>query len=164
METGQGAAAQWTAERVGDALVEAFRALPHMPVYAPRPSRLEAALPGHDPTPLDVLALTEQVLGRSSPQHRLVLVWARSIATGGDIGGSLREWCRAHGISRSTFDRQRMRACANIAVSINRLGNDGLVAADTSPRDTSGLVRACWKSLSTQPQANHNFSTQILIS
>lgn len=127
MEAGQGSAVGWTAERVGDALVEAFRALPHMPVYAPRPSRLEAALPGHDPTPLDVLALTEHALGRSSPQHRLVLIWARSIATGGDVGGSLREWCRARDISRATFDRQRVKACGRVAVAINRAGEDALL-------------------------------------
>lgn len=120
METGQGSAVRWTAERVGNALVEAFRALPHMPVYAPRPARFEAVIPGHDPTPLDVLALAEHALGRSSPAHRLVLVWARSIATGGDVGGSLRQWCRDRGISRSTFDRQRVRACERIADSINQ--------------------------------------------
>ena len=127
METGQGSAVGWTAERVGDALVEAFRALPHMPVYAPRPSQLEAALAGHDPTPIDVLALTEHALGRSSPQHRLVLVWARSIATGGDVGGSLRQWCRARGISRSTFDRQRVKACERVAAAINRTEGHALV-------------------------------------
>lgn len=131
METGQGAAAQWTAERVGDALVEAFRALPHMPVYAPRHApQLEPVLPGHDPGTLDVLALSERVLGRSSPERRLVLVWARSIATGGDVGGSLREWCRAHGMNRSTFDRRRVRACVRIADEMNRVGEGALEALE----------------------------------
>nr|WP_137830891.1 hypothetical protein [Methylobacterium sp. L1A1] len=129
---GQDSAGRWTAERVGETLVEAFRALPHMPVYAPRHApQLEPVLPGHDPGPLDVLALSERVLGRSSLERRLVLIWARSIATGGDVGGSLRVWCRAHGMNRSTFDRRRVRACAQIAAEMNRTGEGALEARES---------------------------------
>lgn len=66
-------------------------------------------------------------------------VWARSIATGGDVGGSLQEWCRDSGISRSTFDRQRVKAYERIAVAINRAGEDALLSLEALRATTPEL-------------------------
>lgn len=116
---GGGGEARWTAERVADAVVEAFRLLPLIAVYAPRAGRLKAALPGQSGRALDILATAEHVLGRGSDEHRALLVWGRAKATGGEVGGSVSEYCRAAGLPRQTFDRRWRRACERIAVALS---------------------------------------------
>ncbi|CAA2161162.1 hypothetical protein MBRA_06322 [Methylobacterium brachiatum] len=140
MQAGMGSAEHWTAERVGAAVIEAFRALPHIPVYSPRRAEFMPALAGQDATPLDVLALSEHVLGRSTPERRILLIWARSLATGGDVGGSIRQYCIERGLSANTFSRRRKRACARIAAEMNRIGGEALAQLEALRRSAPPLA------------------------
>lgn len=106
----------WTAERVGEAMIEAFRVLPSMPVYSPRRAEFVPVLPGQDLSPLDVVALSEHVLGRTSPERKTLLLWARSRAS----GTSFREQCRELGLKRATAEGRRRKACAAIAAEMNQ--------------------------------------------
>lgn len=115
---GPGPGETWTAEHVCTAAVEAFRLLPTMPVYAPRRGGLAAVLPGQNIGPLEILSLSERVLGYDAPERRAMLVWARAKATGGDVGGSVSAYCRAAGLSMNTFTRRRKAACRSIAVAL----------------------------------------------
>lgn len=124
MNTDTASLGRWTAERVGEAVIDAFRVLPTMPVYSPRRAEFVPVLPGQDASPLDVLALSEHVLGRSAPEHRILLIWARSLATRGDVGGSIRQYCVERDLSHKTFDRRRKRACTRVAAEMNRIGDE----------------------------------------
>ena len=95
-----------------------------MPVYSPRRAEFRAVLPGQDLRPLDIIAISEQVLGRSSPEWRALLVWARSVATGGSVGSSVRQHCIETGLSRSTFERRRRIACEMIADALRRAATE----------------------------------------
>lgn len=140
MRADAGPAEHWTAERVGEAVVEAFRALPHIPVYSPRRAEFVSVLTGQDVSPLDVLALSEHVLGRSTPERRILLIWARSLATCGDIGGSIRQYCIERGLSGNTFTRRRKRACERIAAEMNRIGSDALAQLEALRRSAPPLA------------------------
>ncbi|MCJ2084861.1 hypothetical protein MKK88_02485 [Methylobacterium sp. E-005] len=140
MHAETGSARQWTTERVGEAVIEAFRVLPAIPVYSPRPSEFVSVLPGQDTSPLDVIALSEHVLGRSSPERRALLIWARSLATGGDVGGSVRQYCIERDMHRGTFDRQRKRACTRIAAELNRIGGEALAQLEALHRSAPPLA------------------------
>lgn len=120
MSTASGSASIWTAQRVSEATIEAFRLLPMMPVYAPRRGGLAAVFTGQDIGPLEILSFSETVLGYDAPERRALLVWARAKATGGDVGGSIRHYCRQHGFSQNTFNRRHKRACQMIAAALNR--------------------------------------------
>ena len=89
-----------------------------MPVFSPRRSEFRPVLSGQDVRPLDIIAISEMVLGRSSPERRALLVWARSLATRGEVGGSVRQYCAEMGLSYRTFDRQRHRACERVAEAL----------------------------------------------
>jgi hypothetical protein len=115
-----GGASAWTAERVCTAAIQAFRLLPTMPVYAPRRGGLAAVLPEQDAGPLAILSFSETVLGYDAPERRALLVWARAKATGGDVGGSIRQYCAEHGLSLNTFTRRHKRACQRIADALNQ--------------------------------------------
>lgn len=133
-------AGRWTAERVGESVIEAFRLLPTMPVYSPRRMKFMPVLHGQDMSPLDVLALSERVLGRASPDRRVLLLWARSIATGGDVGGSVRQYCVERCIDRRTFDRRRRAACSQIAEAMNRVEAGALAALDGLRETAPGIA------------------------
>ena len=120
MSVVSGGASSWTAERVCMAAIEAFRLLPTMPVYAPRRGGLAAVLPEQDAGPLAILSFSEAVLGYDAPERRALLVWARAKATGGDVGGSIRQYCAQHGLSLNTFARRHKRACRQIADALNQ--------------------------------------------
>lgn len=115
-----GGASAWTTERVCAAAIQAFRLLPTMPVYAPRRGGLAAVLPEQDAGPLAILSFSETVLGYDAPERRALLVWARAKATGGDVGGSIRQYCAEHGLSLNTFTRRHKRACQRIADALNQ--------------------------------------------
>lgn len=136
MDVSDRAGCRWTAEKVAADLVEAFRILPTMPVFSPRRSEFYPVLPGQDTEALDLVAVSERVLGRKSPGRRALLVWARSKATKGDIGGSVSAYCREAGINLQTFNRQRRRACAAIAVEPAAL----VLASQAAHAYTAALV------------------------
>lgn len=140
MQADTGSAECWTAERVGEAVIAAFRALPHMPVYSPRRAEFMPVLPGQDVSPLDVLALSEHVLGRSTPERRILLIWARSKATRGDVGGSVRQYCVERSIDHKTFIRRRKRACAMIAAEMNRIGDETVARLEALRRSAPPLA------------------------
>lgn len=140
MDVSDRAGCRWTAEKVAADLVEAFRILPTMPVFSPRRSELYPVLPGQDTEALDLVAVSERVLGRKSPERRVLLVWARSKATKGDVGGSVSAYCREAGVNLRTFNRQRRRACAAIAVDLNRQAEDVLATLVDLGGTTPGLA------------------------
>jgi hypothetical protein len=119
MSTASREASGWSAERVAETMITAFRLLPTMPVYAPRRGGLAAVFSGQDIGPLEILSFSETVLGYDAPERRALLVWARAKATGGDVGGSIRHYCLQHGISQNTFNRRHKRACRMIADALN---------------------------------------------
>lgn len=140
MQADTRSAEHWTAERVGEAVIEAFRALPHIPVYSPRKAEFVPVLTGQDVSPLDVLALSEHVLGRSTPERRILLIWARTLATQGDVGGSINQYCRERGMGESTFTRRRKRACALIAAELNRIGGEEMTRLEGLRRTAPPLA------------------------
>jgi hypothetical protein len=98
--------------------VEIFRALPRTAIYARGLGELRP-VPGQPvPDGLDLLALSETVLGRGSEERLALLVWARAKATDGDVGGTVSEVCLAKGWKRSTFEERRRRACRRLAEAI----------------------------------------------
>ncbi|MCJ2074779.1 hypothetical protein MKK68_03820 [Methylobacterium sp. E-016] len=129
-------AGRWTADRVGEAMIEAFRVLPSMPVYSPRRAEFVPVLPGQDLSPLDVVALSEHVLGRTSPERKTLLLWARSRAS----GTSFREQCRELGLNRATADRRLRVARATIAAEMNRAVDEAGRALDELRRSSPQLA------------------------
>ncbi len=105
---------EWTADKVGECLVAAFRQLPNTPIYSPVNGSLRA-IHGASSTPLDIIMAAQLILGRQSPGCRKVMTWARARA----LGGSVRETCREMGWSHSTFERHRCAALKTIAARLN---------------------------------------------
>lgn len=140
MRTDAGSAEPWTAEQVGETIIAAFHTLPSIPVYSPRRSELVSVLSGKDTSPLDIIAFSEHVLGRASPERRALLIWARSLATGGDVGGSIRQYCIEMGMHRLTLDRRRKRACARIAAELNRIGGEAVAQLEALRRSAPPLA------------------------
>lgn len=110
----------WTCADVERWLKTAFRAMPYTPIYAPRGNTLRSVDQNQPSATFDIVAFTGTVLGDRSEDRRILLLWARAIATEGEIGGSIAQFCAARGMYRSTFDRKRIRACEKIAAEKNR--------------------------------------------
>jgi len=132
------AGGDWTAAAFAEAVVEAFRTLPDIPVYSPRRAELVPVNPRHDGAGIDVIAWSERIFGRASDERRALLVWARAMAqrrirqdrhlrlVRSVPGGSVSDHCRETGVCRRTFDRRRIRACERIAAELNRIGDEAL--------------------------------------
>jgi hypothetical protein len=110
--------APWTAEHVCLRMIEAFKALPHVPIYSPRSNVLQTALDQARPADLDLIALSALYLKDHEEERLFLLTWARARAA----GRSVRELCREHGWPRETFKRKRKKACLIIADHLNREG------------------------------------------
>ena len=142
----------WSAAAVADAAIEAFRTLPDIPVYSPRHAKLVPVNPRHDGSPIDVIAWSEQILGRASDERRALLVWARAMArrrirqdrhlrlVRSVPGGSVSDHCREAGICRRTFDRRRIRACEQIAADLNRIRSETSSALDDLRTETPEIA------------------------
>lgn len=115
----QAPAVPWTRADVERWLKAAFRAMPFTPIYAPRGNTLHAIQTEVPDATFDMLAFSGTVLGDKSEDRKAVLVWARAMATGGEVGGSIAEFCRRTRWSRATFDRRRIKACERIAAAKN---------------------------------------------
>lgn len=109
----------WTRADVELWLKAAFRAMPFTPIYAPRGNTLHAVQAEVPDATFDMLAFSGTVLGDKSDDRQAVLVWARAMATNGEVGGSIAEFCRRTRWSRATFDRRRIKACERIAAAKN---------------------------------------------
>ncbi|MEN3208627.1 hypothetical protein PUR23_01095 [Methylorubrum populi] len=112
-------AVPWTRADVEVWLKAAFRAMPSTPIYAPRGNTLQAAAGDVPDATFDIVAFSGTVLGDKSEDRQVVLLWARAMATHGEIGGSIAEFCRRTRWSRATFDRRRIKACEKIAAAKN---------------------------------------------
>lgn len=112
-------ATPWTRADVEMWLKAAFRAMPYTPIYAPRGNTLHAVQAEVPDATFDMLAFSGTVLGDKSEDRQAVLVWARAMATHGEVGGSIAEFCRRTKWSRATFDRRRIKACEKIAAAKN---------------------------------------------
>jgi len=123
----------WTAERVGEVLVEAFRRLPSTPIHSPRKNDLRPLL-GANPAPADILMITAHVLGRESAVRVQLLTWARCLAT----GDSFREICAQKGWKRSSMARGRKKALRAIAARLNVDAQAAAAAAALSPAPGPG--------------------------
>lgn len=109
----------WTCADVESWLKDAFRAMPFTPIYAPRGSTL-ATLGGEVPSAtFDIVAFTGTVLGERAIERRVLLLWARCMATKASVGGSIADFCRETGMKRRRFDRMRERACRRVADAKN---------------------------------------------
>jgi hypothetical protein len=121
----------WTPGKVEDALVAAFRALPHAPVYGALEAEPIKRAPG-PPGPLALLGLTERYL-RADPEswdtradartarhsdRAMLLTWARARAA----GQSLAELCLELGWNRRRLYRRRDAAAAAVARGLNQDG------------------------------------------
>lgn len=115
----QRSAVPWTRADVEMWLKAAFRAMPSTPIYAPRGNTLHAAAGDVPDATFDIVAFSGTVLGDKSEDRQVVLLWARSMATHGEVGGSIAEFCRRTRWSRATFDRRRIKACERIAAAKN---------------------------------------------
>ena len=90
-------------------------------IYAPRGNTLQAAAGDVPDATFDILAFSGTVLGDKSDDRQAVLVWARAMATKGEVGGSVAEFCRRTRWSRAKFDRRRIKACEKIAAAKNAI-------------------------------------------
>jgi hypothetical protein len=100
-------------------MIEAFRKLPKVPVYSPRPDVLQAALPRvARPADLDLISMSAHYLARNSDERRFLLAWASARAS----GRSVREVCREMNWPRENVRRKRHKACRIIADCLNRDG------------------------------------------
>ena len=120
----------WTCADVERWLKTAFRAMPYTPIYAPRGNTLQSARVDQPSATFDILAFTGTVLGERSEDRKILLLWARAIATEGEVGGSIAQFCAAAGLQRRTFDRRRLRACERIAAEKNRIEGRSRAAAE----------------------------------
>ncbi|BAU91178.1 hypothetical protein MPPM_2573 [Methylorubrum populi] len=116
----QRSANPWTRADVERWLKAAFRAMPSTPIYAPRGNTLQAAAGDVPDATFDIVAFSGTVLGDKSEDRQVVLLWARAMATQGEVGGSIAEFCRRTRWSRATFDRRRIKACERIAAVKNQ--------------------------------------------
>lgn len=110
----------WTCADVERWLITAFRAMPMTAIYAPRGNTLTTIGSDVPSATFDIVAFTVTVLGRKSDECKAVLIWARTKATRGEVGGSVAEFCVKAGWSRSTFEDRRRRACERVAEAKNR--------------------------------------------
>ncbi|KAB7782146.1 hypothetical protein [Methylorubrum populi] len=115
-------AVPWTRADVELWLKAAFRAMPSTPIYALRGNTLQSAAGDVPDATFDIVAFSGTVLGDKSEDRQVVLLWARAMATNGEVGGSIAEFCRRTRWSRATFDRRRIKACEKIAVAKNTAG------------------------------------------
>jgi hypothetical protein len=120
----------WTCADVERWLKTAFREMPYTPIYAPRGSTLKSVDHNKPSATFDIVAFTGTVLGERSEDRKILLLWARAIATEGEVGGSIAEYCTARGMQRRTFDRKRLRACEMIAAEKNRVDDRHRAAAE----------------------------------
>lgn len=109
----------WTSADVELWLVTAFRAMPYTAVFAPRGHTLKAVDPNTPDATFDIVAFTGTVLGATSRERQVLLLWARAKASRGEIGGSVSAYCDARGWKRRTFDRIRTRAACRVARAKN---------------------------------------------
>ncbi|WP_267427341.1 hypothetical protein [Methylobacterium sp. GC_Met_2] len=99
--------------------------MPFTPIYAPRGNTLRSAIASQPSATFDILAFTGTVLGDRSEERKILLLWARAIATEGEVGGSIAQFCEARDMKRRTFDRKRLRACEKIVAEKNRIDERG---------------------------------------
>lgn len=111
----------WTCADIERWLTTAFREMPYTPIYAPRGNTLKSVDHNKPSATFDIVAFTGTVLGDRSEDRRILLLWARAIATEGEVGGSIAQFCEAKDWHRSTFDRKRLRACKRIVAEKNRI-------------------------------------------
>ncbi|MCJ2068122.1 hypothetical protein MKK75_04735 [Methylobacterium sp. J-030] len=115
----------WTCADVERWLTTAFRAMPYTSIYAPRGNTLQSVSANQPSATFDILAFTGTVLGDRSEERKILLLWARAIATEGEVGGSIAQFCGAWDMKRRTFDRKRVRACERVVAEKNRLDGRG---------------------------------------
>ncbi|GJD92901.1 hypothetical protein [Methylobacterium iners] len=90
-------------------------------IYAPRGNTLATIAGSNVPSAtFDIVAFAVTVLGPKSDELRALLIWARTKATRGDIGGSIAQFCAEKRWPRSTFEDRRRRASERIAEAKNR--------------------------------------------
>jgi hypothetical protein len=139
----------WTRADVERWLETAFRAMPFTPIYAPRGNTLYAAAGDVPDATFDIVVFSGTVLGDQSDDRKAVLVWARTMATKGEVGGSIAEFCRETGWKRATFDRRRIKACERIAAA----KNTAYRIADHSQAISSELSQPRCADSSNRPEA-----------
>lgn len=115
----------WTRADIERWLIVAFRAMPYVPIYAPRGSTLASANRNLPSSTFDILAFSGTVLGEDSRDRFVLLLWARARATEGSVGGSISQYCLGRGINRRTFDRQKNKACLRIVEAKNKADGRG---------------------------------------
>lgn len=107
----------WTDELVAARLVAVFKRLPGVPVYSPRAGSMHRNI--FDPVPpidgVDLIAAVHESLGYESKDAYRLLRWARTRAS----ESSIREFCAANGLNRSTYYGQKNRALKKVAVWLN---------------------------------------------
>lgn len=92
--------------------------MPYTPIYAPRGNTLRSAGVSHTPSAtFHIVASLGAVLGTGPTSARWYSSGRARIATDGEVGGSVAEFCRAQGWQWKTFDRRRHRACERIAAA-----------------------------------------------
>lgn len=92
----------------------------HTAIFAPGGHTLRVAGAANVPNAtFDIIAFTGTVLGERSVERQALLVWARAKVSRGEIGGSVAQFCAAHGWNRSTFELRRRRACERVAAAKN---------------------------------------------
>ena len=103
----------WTVGLVEGRLIDAFRALPHHPVYTSS-ARVLGTL-GDSGKETDALNWAKLYV-TDKDESRALLTWARCRAT----GDSVRERYRALGWKRTTAERARQRALGRIVAGLQR--------------------------------------------
>lgn len=104
---------EWTGRQVGEALVAAFVALPHAPIYAPTRTTLVPALcPDGAMQPAEVLGLAARCLDRDERVE--LLTWARAKAA-----RRLREEARERGRDRGSQRRRVAATLECLATALN---------------------------------------------
>jgi len=127
---------EWTAERVADRLVAAFRGMRGVPIYSPR----KGVFAPHRPIDgLELIAAAQQALGRESPLCMYLLTWARSRAD-----RKVAAFCHEAGRPRSTLYHRRRRALERIAAFLNeqRAPHSALTSPDCHGRKHRHSERA----------------------
>lgn len=109
----------WTCADIERWLIVAFKAMPYVPIYAPRPNTLTSVNRNIPSATFDIVAFSGTVLGERSEERKIVLLWARALATEGAVGGSISQFCAARGWDRRKFDRRRIKACELITAAKN---------------------------------------------
>lgn len=104
----------WSAVRVLERLVAAFRVMRETGVYSPAKNVLQASVFGHPIDGLELVMATTHYLGRDSPARVELLTFARALA----IRSVSRE-CRERGISRATWYRHVGTTASQVADRLN---------------------------------------------